>query len=147
MLVPFKNSFRHSWRTKALWFSQMRGSGPGIFFFETFRSFFCWDILVSEAFRSLNVTVVLKLAVAVSISQYFQTFWPKWLNFFRSFQRHIGLWQKFQHQSHTNSYQNNLVHQKNSTTMQQFRPGVSQLRPAGQMLPAKQFCRWWKIIC
>ena len=28
------------------------------------------------------------------ISLYFQTFWPKWLNFFRSFQKHIGLWPK-----------------------------------------------------
>jgi len=23
---------------------------------------------------------------------YFQTFWPKWLNFFRSFRKHFGLW-------------------------------------------------------
>jgi len=38
------------------------------FFAETFRSFFCRDILV------ICLTVVLKLAVTVFFSLYFQTF-------------------------------------------------------------------------
>ena len=29
-----------------------------------------------------------------AFSPYFQTFWPKWVNFFRSFQNHFGLWPK-----------------------------------------------------
>jgi len=63
--------------------------------------FFCWDIsvifywdkLVTETFRSF-VSVGFKLVVTVFISLYYQTFWPKWLNFFRSFQKHLGLWPK-----------------------------------------------------
>jgi len=30
----------------------------------------------------------------VFFSLYFQTFWPKWLNFLQSFQNHFGLWPK-----------------------------------------------------
>ena len=58
------------------------------FFTETFRSFVCGDIWV------ICLTVVLKLAVAVFISLYFQTFSPKWRNFFRSFQKNFRLWPK-----------------------------------------------------
>ena len=55
------------------------------FFAETFfKIFFYWDISV------ICLTVVIKLTIAV----HFQTFWPKWLNFFRLFQKHIGLWPK-----------------------------------------------------
>jgi len=36
-------------------------------------------------------TVVLKLAITAFFSLYFQTFWPKWLNFFQSFQNHFHL--------------------------------------------------------
>ena len=43
--------------------------------------FFRWNILV------ICLTVVLKLAITVFSSLYFQTFWPKWLNFFQSFQK------------------------------------------------------------
>jgi len=50
--------------------------------------FFRWDIAV------ICLRVVLKLAVALFISLYFQTFWSKWLNFFRSFQKHFGVWPK-----------------------------------------------------
>jgi len=35
-----------------------------------------------------------KLAITVLISLHFQTFWPKWLNFFLSFQKRFGLWPK-----------------------------------------------------
>jgi len=40
--------------------------------------------------------ICIKLAVTVFVSQCFQPFWPKWLNFFRSFQKHFGLWPKKQ---------------------------------------------------
>ena len=50
--------------------------------------YFRWDISV------ICLAVVLEFTVTVFISQYFQTFWPKWLNFFRSFQKHFGLWPK-----------------------------------------------------
>jgi len=49
---------------------------PCSFFTDTFRSF------------------VSKLTLTVFISLYFHTFWPKWLNFFRSFQNHLYLWLK-----------------------------------------------------
>jgi len=52
------------------------------------RYFGHWDISV------ICLTAVSKLAVTVFFSLYFQTFWPKWLNFFRSFQNHFGLWPK-----------------------------------------------------
>jgi len=52
------------------------------------RHFGLWDISV------ICLTVVLKLAVAAFTSLCFQAFWPKWLNFFRSFQKHFGLWPK-----------------------------------------------------
>ena len=52
------------------------------------RQIGCWDILV------ICLTVVFKLAVAVFISLNFQTFWPKWLNFFRSFWKNFGIWPK-----------------------------------------------------
>jgi len=66
---------------------------PGCFFAETFRSFLLthfghWNISV------ICLTVVLKLTITVFFSLYFQTFWPKWLNFFRSFQKRFGLWPK-----------------------------------------------------
>jgi len=56
--------------------------------------FFCWEISVIfwETFWSLHwnisvicLVVVLKLTITVFISLYFQTFWTKWLNFFRHF--------------------------------------------------------------
>ena len=50
--------------------------------------FFRWNISV------ICLTVVLKLAIAVFISLYFQTFWPNWLNFVRPFQNIFGLWRK-----------------------------------------------------
>jgi len=54
-------------------------------------------LFVAEKFWSLRnlgicPPVALKLAVTAFISLYFQTFWPKWHNFFRSFQTHFGLW-------------------------------------------------------
>ena len=49
---------------------------------------FCWDTSV------ICLTVVSELAVKMFISLYFQTFWPKWPNFFRSFQKHFGPWPK-----------------------------------------------------
>jgi len=52
-----------------------------------------WYILVAETFWSF-VSVVLKLTVTVFFSLYFQTFWPKRLYFFRSFQNQFGLWPK-----------------------------------------------------
>jgi len=47
-----------------------------------------WDILV------ICLTVVSKLAVIVFIGLYFQTLWPKWFIFVRSFQKYFGLWPK-----------------------------------------------------
>ena len=47
-----------------------------------------WNIPV------ICVTLVLKLTLKVSFSLYFQTFWPKWLTFFQSFQSHFSLWSK-----------------------------------------------------
>ena len=70
----------HQWTLASCFFS-LRHSGH-----------FCWEILVTETFSVICLTVVLKLAVTVFISRYFQTFWPKWLNFLRSFQNHSGLW-------------------------------------------------------
>ena len=52
------------------------------------RHFCHWNISV------ICLTVVLNLAITVFFSLYFQTFWPKWLNFFRSFQKRFGLWPK-----------------------------------------------------
>jgi len=49
-----------------------------------------WNISV------ICLTVVSKVAVAVFINLYFQIFWPKWLYFFRSFQKCFGLWPKKQ---------------------------------------------------
>jgi len=57
-----------------------------VFFRWNMAVIFCWDISV------ICLTAVLKLAITVFISLDFQTFWPKWLNFFRSFQKHSGLW-------------------------------------------------------
>ena len=48
------------------------------------RHFGHWNISV------ICLTVVSKLAKKVFFSLYFQTFWPKWLNFFRSFQNVPG---------------------------------------------------------
>jgi len=64
--------------------------------------FFHWDISVTFLLRPFGhwtisvicLTVAFKLTVAVFISIYFQTLWPKWLNFFRSFQKHFGPWPK-----------------------------------------------------
>jgi len=50
-----------------------------LFFLLRHFSHFCWDILV------ICLTVVSKLAITMFISLYFQTFWPKWLNFFSHF--------------------------------------------------------------
>jgi len=64
---------------------------PACFLFaEIFRSISCWDISV------ICLTVVLRLTITVFISLYFQAFRPKWLNFFRSSQKHFGLWPKKQ---------------------------------------------------
>ena len=52
------------------------------------RHFDHWNISV------ICLTVAVTLAVAVFFSLYFQTFWPKWLNCFWSFQKHFGLWPK-----------------------------------------------------
>jgi len=62
------------------------------FFAETFRSFLLrhfghWNISV------ICFTVLLKLAISV-FSLYFQTFSPKWLNFFRSLEKRYSLWPK-----------------------------------------------------
>ena len=72
-----------------LWLSQL------VFFssLKHFGHFFYWDISV------ICVTVVSKLAVKVFISLYFQTFWPKWLDFFRSFQKRFGPWPKKRNQA------------------------------------------------
>jgi len=53
----------------------------------------------AETFWSLNHFGYLshsyiKLTATVFFSLYFQTFWPKWLNFFQSLQKHFGLWPK-----------------------------------------------------
>jgi len=54
-------------------------------FAETFRSFFYWKHFGNWNISVICLTVVSKLAVAVFISLYFQTFWPKWLIFFGHF--------------------------------------------------------------
>ena len=51
------------------------------------------NIVITEVFQ-LFVSVVSKLTVAVFISLYFKIFWPKWLNFFQSFQKHFDLYWK-----------------------------------------------------
>ena len=50
--------------------------------------FFHWDISV------VCLTIISKLSVTVFISLYFHRFWPKWHNFFRSFQKHFDPWPK-----------------------------------------------------
>ena len=50
--------------------------------------FFHWDISV------IYVTIISKLTVTVFVSLYFQRFWPKWHNFFLSFQKHFDPWPK-----------------------------------------------------
>jgi len=59
------------------------------FFTETFWSLFCRDIFVTDI-SVICLAVVSKLTISV----YFQTFWPKWPNFFWSFQRRFGVWPK-----------------------------------------------------
>jgi len=70
-----------------------QGYSDAVSFAETFRSFLLrhfghWNISV------VCLTVVLKLTKTVLFCLYFQMFWPKWLNFFRSFQKRFGLWPK-----------------------------------------------------
>jgi len=60
-------------------------AGTAVFFRWDISVIFCWDSLV------ICLTVVLKLAMTVLFILYFQTFRPKWLNFFRSFQKRFGL--------------------------------------------------------
>jgi len=55
------------------------------------RHFDHWDIPV------ICLTVVLKLVLKVFISLYFQTFWPKWLNFFGHFKK-ISVYDRKQNQ-------------------------------------------------
>ena len=50
--------------------------------------FFHWDISV------ICLTIISKLTVTVFVSLYFHRFWPKWLNFFRPFQKHFDPWPK-----------------------------------------------------
>jgi len=52
------------------------------------RHFGHWKISV------ICLTVVLKLTITLFFSMYFLTFWPKWLNFFWSFQKRFSLWLK-----------------------------------------------------
>jgi len=53
--------------------------------------------LVTEAFQSFNKIVLHSDAVKLTVTVFiliinlsFQIFWPKWLNFFLSFQKHFG---------------------------------------------------------
>ena len=48
---------------------------------------FCCDIFGHWNISVICLTVAWKLAVTVFSSLNFQTFWPKWLNFFRSFHK------------------------------------------------------------
>jgi len=57
-----------------------------VIFWETF-----WSL---RHFGHFSRTVLLKSAVTVHFNLYFQTLWPKWLNFFWSLQKHFGLWPK-----------------------------------------------------
>jgi len=77
--------------------------------FETFRSFLLrkfghWNISV------ICLTVILKLASTVFFSLCFQTFWPKWLTFFRSFQNHFGLWPKKKTASHMRHQNSSFIY-------------------------------------
>ena len=58
---------------------------PVFFFCRDISFIFCWDIWSLKHFIHLShtVTVVWKLTATVFISLYFQTFWPKWPNFFQ----------------------------------------------------------------
>ena len=56
---------------------------PVFYALRHFSHFFCWDVLV------ICRTVVSKFAVTVSVSLYFQTFWPKSLNFFGRFKKNL----------------------------------------------------------
>jgi len=77
------------------------------------RHFGHWNISV------ICLAVVLKLAITVFFSLYLQTFWPKWLNFFQSFQKRFGLWLKNDQRNRENTHifwtENILqfVHRKN----------------------------------
>jgi len=62
-------------------------------FAEIFRSFFAETFWSPRRFGHLSDSCT-KLAVTVPIGLCFQTFWSKWLNFFRSFQKCFGLWPK-----------------------------------------------------
>jgi len=67
-----------------------------------FLLFFRWDIrsIFAETFwplkhvGHLSHSCIKTRHITVLVSLYFQTFWPKWFNFFRSFQNHFGLWPK-----------------------------------------------------
>jgi len=61
------------------------GRGICYFFAEIFRSFFLKHF--GHLFHSL-----LKLCTTVFFTLYFQTFWLKWLNFFRPFQIRFDPW-------------------------------------------------------
>ena len=72
----FLSCFFSLWHFCLLFFSMRHFCLILFFFADTYRSFFCWDISV------ICLTVLSKLIITVFISVYFQTFWPKWLNFF-----------------------------------------------------------------
>ena len=79
--------------TQSLLFTQTYVLSQSFFFAETFRLFLLghfghWNISV------ICFTILLKLTITVFFSLYFQRFWPKWLNFFPSFQKRFDLWPK-----------------------------------------------------
>jgi len=89
-----QTTFSETLQKHKLWSIPPNMRETGCFFFaDTFRSFLLrhfghWNL------SAICLTVVLKLAVAVCFSLYFQIFWPKWLNFFWSFQNDFGPWPK-----------------------------------------------------
>jgi len=60
-------------------------SNPVFFFAKTFWSLKHFGHLSRSCIKTRRNSV---------FRLYFQTFWPKWLNCFRSFQNHFGLWPK-----------------------------------------------------
>ena len=62
-----------------------------VFFAETFRPFLAETFWSLKHFDHLSNSGIESRHNSV-FSLYFQTFWPKWLDFFRSFQKRFSLW-------------------------------------------------------
>jgi len=94
--IPRRRNDSQTWNIVPLWLHLVLGPmhSPRLSLDQS-RGCEVWSGSACFSLRNLGhrdisvicLTVVWKLAATMFISLYFQTFWPKWLNFFRSFQK------------------------------------------------------------